>query len=301
MLIKQKKMTNNNEQTIKQFRFSIPIPMRWNDLDGLGYVNNIYYFEYFQIIRGEYFPAVSDWDWRKNMFVIAHIECDFLQELTLQSISPTVKARTSSISNKSFEMEYLITSKAKDGSDIIHAKGKSINVMVDIVAKKSVQIPDWLLNKLTEYEPASIHYHYPTKTDLGIAIIQQHLAALNQTITRNKNKTPIEKLDKLFNYYQKLSKRNHVCIVGAMASDVYTLEELLRNELLSFSNAVIDWATSILEEGIKQQLFKPSKNARITAKLIVSNLMALVQISRLEQDKNNFDIYIEELKSNILL
>lgn len=51
-------------------------------------------------------------------------------------------------------MEYLITSKAKDGSDIIHAKGKSINVMVDIVAKKSVQIPDWLLNKLTEYEPA---------------------------------------------------------------------------------------------------------------------------------------------------
>jgi acyl-CoA thioester hydrolase len=153
-MIKQKKMTNNNEQTIKQFRFSIPIPMRWNDLDGLGHVNNIYYFEYFQIIRGEYFPAVSDWDWKKNMFVIAHIECDFLQELTLQSISPTVKARTSSISNKSFEMEYLITSKAKDGSDIIHAKGKSINVMVDIVAKKSVQIPDWLLNKLTEYEPA---------------------------------------------------------------------------------------------------------------------------------------------------
>lgn len=86
-----------------------------------------------------------------------------------------------------------------------------------------------------------------------------------------------------------------------MASDVYTLEELLRNELLSFSNAVIDWAASILEEGIKQQLFKPSKNARITAKLIVSNLMALVQISRLEQDNNNFDIYIEELKSNILL
>lgn len=148
---------------------------------------------------------------------------------------------------------------------------------------------------------SSIHYHYPTKTDLGIAIIQQHLAALNQTITRNKNKTPIEKLDKLFTYYQKLSIRNHVCIVGAMASDVYTLEELLRNELLSFSNAVIDWAAYILEEGIKQQLFKPSKNARITAKLIVSNLMALVQISRLEQDNNNFDIYIEELKSNILL
>lgn len=148
-------MTNNNQQTIQQFRFSIPIPMRWNDLDGLGHVNNIYYFEYFQIIRAEYMPFASkDWDWTKNMFVIAHLECDFFQELTLKNINPTVKARTSSISNKSFEMEYLITSKAKDGSDIIHAKGKSINVMIDIVAKKSIEIPDWLRSNLTEYEPA---------------------------------------------------------------------------------------------------------------------------------------------------
>lgn len=48
-MIKQKKMTNNNEQTIKQFRFSIPIPMRWNDLDGLGHVNNIYYSNIFKL------------------------------------------------------------------------------------------------------------------------------------------------------------------------------------------------------------------------------------------------------------
>ena len=148
-------MTKNNAQTIQQFRFSIPIPMRWNDLDGLGHVNNIYYFEYFQIARGEYMPTVcQQWDWQKNMFVIAHIECDFYTELTLKNVNPSVKTRTSSISNKSFEMEYLITSVAKDGSEIIHAKGKSINVMVDIVAKKSTEIPDWLRSDLTEYEPA---------------------------------------------------------------------------------------------------------------------------------------------------
>jgi acyl-CoA thioester hydrolase len=144
-----------SEDTEQQFRFSMPIPIRWNDLDALGHVNNIYYFEYFQIARGGYFPAASSmWDWTKHMFVIAHIECDFFKELTFTHVRPTIKARTVLISNKSFEMEYLITSQARDGSEIIHAKGKSVNVMVDMAAKKSAEVPDWLRQHLTEYEPA---------------------------------------------------------------------------------------------------------------------------------------------------
>lgn len=148
-------MPNQYKPTVQSFRFSMPVPMRWNDLDGLGHVNNIYYFEYFQIARGAYIPAVcKTWDWNKFMFVIAHIECDFYKEMTLALVNPKILARTSSISNKSFKMEYLITSKAKDGSDIIHAKGESVNVLVDMETKKSAEIPDWMRKDLTLYEPA---------------------------------------------------------------------------------------------------------------------------------------------------
>ena len=96
--------------------------------------------------------ASNQWDWTKNMFVIAHIACDYYRELTLFSGSPIIKTRTAAISNKSFEMEYLITSLAEDGTEIIHAKGKSINVMVDIIVKKSIPIPTWLRSDLEEYE-----------------------------------------------------------------------------------------------------------------------------------------------------
>lgn len=137
------------------FKFSAPLAMRWNDLDALGHVNNVYYFEYFQIGRGIYMPAVSKgWDWNKNMFLIAHIECDYYKELTIRAAKPTIKIRTSSIYNKSFEIEYLITSTGKDGEEIIHAKGKSTQVFFDVAEKKSVIIPDWLRKELIEYEPA---------------------------------------------------------------------------------------------------------------------------------------------------
>lgn len=148
-------MKNNLTESVAQFRFSMPIPIRWNDMDALGHINNVYYFEYFQIARALYMPEVSQtWDWKKHMFVIAHIECDYFRELTLHSITPTIKARVSSVSNKSFEIEYLITSKAADDTDIVHAQGKSINVMVDNIVKKSIAIPDWLRQDLMEYEPS---------------------------------------------------------------------------------------------------------------------------------------------------
>ena len=86
------------------YKFAMPLSIRWNDLDPLAHVNNVYYFEYFQIGRGHYMHAVSQqWDWQKYMFVIAHIECDYLKELSLSATNPTIKMRTSSLGNKSFD------------------------------------------------------------------------------------------------------------------------------------------------------------------------------------------------------
>ena len=88
-------------------------------------------------------PVVSPgWDWTKYMFVIAHMECDFIPKLTLKTVNPIVKTRAVSISNKSFEMEQIITSNATDGSEIVAGKGKSINVMVDVIEKK---LPKFLI------------------------------------------------------------------------------------------------------------------------------------------------------------
>ena len=140
---------------IQDFKFSLPIEIRWNDLDPLSHVNNVYYFEYFQIGRGLYMPVVSNqWDWTKNMFVIAHIECDYFKELKLTANKPTIKIRTSALGSKSFEIEYLITSFDKENNEVIHAKGKSVQVLIDTTLGKSIEIPNWLREAIMDYEPA---------------------------------------------------------------------------------------------------------------------------------------------------
>ena len=140
---------------LQDFKFSIPLSIRWNDLDPLNHVNNVYYFEYFQMGRGYYMStACPKWDWTKHMFVIAHIECDYFKELKLTAAEPTIKLRTSSLGAKSFEIEYLITSLDKENNEVIHATGKSVQVLIDTTLGKSIEIPDWLREAIMDYEPA---------------------------------------------------------------------------------------------------------------------------------------------------
>ena len=42
---------------------------------------------------------------------------------------------------------------------------------------------------------ASIHYHFPTKTALGVAVINEHLAQLDNLIKANAGKDPLKKLN----------------------------------------------------------------------------------------------------------
>lgn len=153
-----------------------------------------------------------------------------------------------------------------------------------------------------DIKTSSIHYHFPTKTDLGIAIVRKHLQAFEQTVAKNQGKAPLEKLSKLFFYYKRFVAEQKVCIIGALTSDINTLEEPLRQEVLLFATAIVNWVTAILEEGQAQKDFKPLPNAPLKAKQIMANLMALAQVARLEQNSGDFDMMtqmiLDELTAN---
>ncbi|MBF0598200.1 acyl-CoA thioesterase [Faecalibacter rhinopitheci] len=140
---------------LENFKFYHPLEIRWNDLDPIGHVNNVYYIEYFQIGRGFYMiDSSKKWDWTKNMFVIAHIECDYYKELKLLSKNPRIGLRVSRLGNKSFDFEYVIVSDDKDGIPIVHAKGLSTQVLVDLTLGKSIELPEWLKTDIQTYEIA---------------------------------------------------------------------------------------------------------------------------------------------------
>lgn len=139
--------------SLENFKFFKPLEPRWSDFDPIGHVNNVFYFEYFQIGRAYYMLASSKkWQWTQHMFVIAHMEASYQKELRPNAIEPRIGVRVSKLGNKSFDFEYIVTSKDENGEDLIHCTGKSTQVMYDMEAKKSMELPDWVKNDFKNYE-----------------------------------------------------------------------------------------------------------------------------------------------------
>lgn len=135
-----------------QFNFSYPIQMRWSDMDPLGHANNGIYVTYFEIARGRFMiAACPEWNWTKDMFLIGSVHVDFHKELLLTAQETKVHIKTSKIGNKSFVLDYIVTS-IKDGETIVHASGQTTQIMFDMKNRTTIEIPDWVRNSLSSFD-----------------------------------------------------------------------------------------------------------------------------------------------------
>lgn len=61
-----------------KFNHTLPIQLRFNDVDKFGHVNNTVYFSFYDLGKTEYFASVCPHvDWQKDGIVVVHIEADF--------------------------------------------------------------------------------------------------------------------------------------------------------------------------------------------------------------------------------
>ncbi|PZP41997.1 MAG: TetR/AcrR family transcriptional regulator [Pseudopedobacter saltans] len=145
---------------------------------------------------------------------------------------------------------------------------------------------------------ASIHYHFPAKKDLGIAIITQHKDELVQVFEKYAERSPVDKLELFFKIYTRVKQNHHVCIMGSLASDVNTISEDMRDTLQDFCQFFMDWLSDALEEGRTKKLFQFEGTARIKAMMIYTNMMGVVQMNRLT-DTNDLEMMKEQIRTDL--
>lgn len=146
---------------------------------------------------------------------------------------------------------------------------------------------------------ASIHYHFPSKADLGVAVINDHVEKLNIVVEEFRLKSPVDKLNKFFSIYSNIKNENKICLVGSLATDFNTLNEKVKVKLKEFSELFLNWVSEFLEIGRKQDIFDFKGESRAKALMIISNMLAIVQLSRLTTH-NDFDVVKKLIKQELL-
>ncbi|MBP1719983.1 MAG: TetR/AcrR family transcriptional regulator [Deltaproteobacteria bacterium] len=130
---------------------------------------------------------------------------------------------------------------------------------------------------------AAVHYYFPGKADLGVAVIQRARErfanwAQDQTIV---SKTPAEKLEAFFRRYLKfLEAGKQVCLGGALETDFKTLPSTMQVETQKFASEILAWIEEVLVDGQEKRVLNFPGKAKDQAILILSSLQGALQMTR---------------------
>lgn len=150
-----------------------------------------------------------------------------------------------------------------------------------------------------EIKNAAIHYYFPSKADLGIAVIDQEM----EILAVNKLKWAILPEDKqlrmLFETFNYKSRQGYVCLMGSLSPDYETLPAPMQEKVQQMSEDVLQWTALCLENGRNKHLFHFEGEAYNRALLIVSDLLASLLLSRV-MGKEMFERMSKQLLNDLL-
>jgi len=124
---------------------------------------------------------------------------------------------------------------------------------------------------------SSVHYHFPKKEDIGIAMMDFYLSEVELYLANIKNETSIKKLEKFCQLFINTAKSEQkICLAGMLSSDHTTLGEGLQSRVKKFFTFVEGWIAEQVVELGKDQI-----QADEFAKVLIGTLEGTLLSARL--------------------
>jgi AcrR family transcriptional regulator len=150
---------------------------------------------------------------------------------------------------------------------------------------------------------AAIHYHFPSKEALSIAVIQRYRERFKLWInnSRVKNLSHEQKLDWFFGIYTDMrADQGKVCLVGSMEAEYNSIPKGLQTEIQSLHKELLKWLETALSEGREAGAFQFKGEPANKAALILSSLQGALQMARALGTKKFRDV-VAQLKLDLLI
>jgi AcrR family transcriptional regulator len=130
---------------------------------------------------------------------------------------------------------------------------------------------------------AAIHYHFPTKEDLSVAVIQRYRERFKLWInnSRVKDLTHEEKLDWFFSIYTDMrADKGKVCLVGSMEAEFNSIPTGLQGQVQALHKELLAWLQITLAEGRDAGEFQFNGEPANKAGMILSTLQGALHMAR---------------------
>jgi len=146
---------------------------------------------------------------------------------------------------------------------------------------------------------ASVHYHFPSKTDLGKRLVARYrenfMAALAGLEAESGDAR--RRLRRYAGMWARvLRDRDRMCLCGMMAADIATLPRAVRTEIRRFFDENETWLVRVISEGRKAKSLRLTGSPEVEARLLAMGLEGAMLVARSYGEPRRF----EEIANRLL-
>ncbi|HEX8322714.1 MAG TPA: TetR/AcrR family transcriptional regulator [Tepidisphaeraceae bacterium] len=134
---------------------------------------------------------------------------------------------------------------------------------------------------------AAVHYHFPTKADLGVALMRRYRTRLHASLNSIDEQvtSPRKKLERYVLLFQATLKPDHrMCLCGMLGTEITTLSDPMRTEVRAFFEDNETWLARVLGDGRRQGSFDFDGSPAAAARIIYSTLQGVMLSARVFEE-----------------
>jgi TetR/AcrR family transcriptional repressor of nem operon len=121
---------------------------------------------------------------------------------------------------------------------------------------------------------ASIHHHFPAKTDLVIAVLNDWRETFDadMVLLEASGADALAQLRAYIGHWERCIADDTApfCVAGMLGAELPSLPEEVAKEVKAFFDNLTAWLEQVLESGVKNDLFKLSSSVQTEAATLVS-------------------------------
>jgi len=149
---------------------------------------------------------------------------------------------------------------------------------------------------------ASIHYHFPSKEDLGVALIERIGAAMKRFAVElsESHRPPEERLTAYFRVMRGLlDEEDKICVFGVLGAEFNALPPRMQVAYGELLEAQQKWLARVLERGRDRGVFTFTTTPEEEALIVASTVQGALQLARASRHPERFDAVVAAIETRL--
>lgn len=178
-----------------------------------------------------------------------------------------------------------------------------LDVAQDLVRRRGYSAFSYAdISKQVGIRKASIHYHFPSKEELGKELVIRYRTTFHQKLkTIEKSEaSPCKQLEQFVGLYRDGLNKCQMCLCGVLSAELEVLAEPIQQEVRHFLSETQTWLTGILAAGEAIDCLQPRVSPEIEAALLLATVQGAQLMARTTTDsESTFDDLAKALLANL--